>query len=79
MAVALSWMMAEPLNLVYIPLAALFAALLGRIIYMQVFHPLSSFHGPWYATSFSIVGAIISVQKREHLWYMHLVKKYGGR
>lgn len=66
------------LDMVYISLACLFLALLSRMFYMQMLHPLSKFPGPWYATSFSIVGAIISIKKREHLWLTHLVEKYGG-
>lgn len=66
------------LDMVYISLACLFLALLSRMFYMQMLHPLSKFPGPWYATSFSIVGAIISIKKREHLWLTHLVEKYGA-
>jgi len=74
-----TWTMAESLNAVYVSLAALFMALLGRIFYMQRLHPLSRFPGPWYATSFSIVGAIVSAKGREHVWYQYLVEKYGGK
>jgi hypothetical protein len=54
------------------------AALLSRIIYLQFFHPLSKFPGPWYATSFSVVGALISIKQKEPEFIMHLVKKYGS-
>ena len=58
---------------------AVITALLCRILYMQKFHPLSKFPGPWYATSFSIVGAIISVKQKEPEFFMYLVKKYGSK
>jgi hypothetical protein len=54
-------------------------SLLSRILYMQWFHPLSKFPGPWYATSFSIVGAIISVKQKEPEFFTYLVKKYGSK
>jgi hypothetical protein len=54
-------------------------SLLSRILYMQWLHPLSKFPGPWYATSFSIVGAIISVKQKELEFFAHLVKKYGSK
>ncbi|KAF2475031.1 cytochrome P450 [Lindgomyces ingoldianus] len=57
---------------------AIFAALFSRIFYNLYLHPLSRFPGPWYATSFSIVGAIISVKKKEPEFFMYLVKKYGS-
>jgi hypothetical protein len=59
-------------------LAIIVAALLSRIFYMQWLHPLSKFPGPWYATSFSIVGAIISVKQKEPEFLAYLVEKYGG-
>ncbi|KAL5448522.1 hypothetical protein PMIN07_009336 [Paraphaeosphaeria minitans] len=55
-----------------------FAALLLRIVYCQFFHPLSRFPGPWWATSFSLVGAIISVKYREPQFLTYLVAKYGS-
>ncbi|OAL53260.1 cytochrome P450 [Pyrenochaeta sp. DS3sAY3a] len=55
----------------------LLTAVAARVFYMQKLHPLSKFPGPWYATSFSIVGAIISVKQREPEWFMYLVRKYG--
>lgn len=58
--------------------ATLLSALLSRIIYYQFFHPLSKFPGPWYATSFSIVGAIISVKQKEPEFFMYLMRKYGS-
>ncbi|KAF2854574.1 cytochrome P450 monooxygenase-like protein [Plenodomus tracheiphilus IPT5] len=69
--------MGMPLNVIYTSFTALSLLFLYRIFYMQKLHPLSSFPGPWYAISFSIVGAIISIQKREHMWFMYLVRKYG--
>ncbi|KAL1595729.1 hypothetical protein SLS60_009418 [Paraconiothyrium brasiliense] len=58
-------------------LGSVFAAILLRIIYCQFYHPLSKFPGPWWATSFSIVGAIISVRYKEPRFLTYLVKKYG--
>jgi hypothetical protein len=55
-----------------------FAALLLRIVYCQFFHPLSKFPGPWWATSFSVVGAIISVKYKEPQFLTYLIKKYGS-
>jgi hypothetical protein len=60
-------------------LTILITAILSRILYMQKFHPLSKFPGPWYATSFSVIGAIISVKQREPEFLAYLVKKYGGK
>ncbi|KAF1845700.1 cytochrome P450 [Cucurbitaria berberidis CBS 394.84] len=59
-------------------LTATFTAIFWRILYMQKFHPLSRFPGPWYATSFSVVGAIISVKQKEPEFFMYLVKRYGS-
>jgi hypothetical protein len=59
-------------------LTIIVVALLSRILYMQTLHPLSKFPGPWYATSFSIVGAIISVKQKEPEFFAYLVKKYGS-
>lgn len=44
---------------------------------MQKLHPLAKFHGPWYATSFSFVGAMISIFRKEPEWIAHLEKVYG--
>ncbi|KAF2106197.1 cytochrome P450 [Lophiotrema nucula] len=52
-------------------------SLLGRILYLQFVHPLSKFPGPWYATSFSLVGALISIKKKEPEFFMYLVRMYG--
>lgn len=68
---------ASSAHLSLVLLGTIFAALLSRILYNQFLHPLSKFPGPWYATSFSIVGAIISVKKKEPEFFMHLVKRYG--
>ncbi|KAF5486925.1 Cytochrome P450 monooxygenase gsfF [Colletotrichum siamense] len=57
--------------------ASIFSALLLRIIYNLYFHPLSRFQGPWYAASFSISHAIISVLKKEPQWMLSLAKHYG--
>jgi hypothetical protein len=59
-------------------LATVLVVLSARIFYLQYLHPLAKFPGPWYATSFSIVGAIISVRKKEPEFFMYLVNKYGG-
>ncbi|KAH9862409.1 hypothetical protein J1614_011064 [Plenodomus biglobosus] len=59
-------------------LGTIFAALLSRIFYCQYLHPLSKFPGPWWATSFSLVGAIISVKRKEPQFFMYLIKKYGS-
>jgi hypothetical protein len=67
-----------PTNLGLAVLAAVVVVLSSRIFYLQCLHPLAKFPGPWYATSFSIVGAIISVRKKEPEFFMYLVKKYGG-
>ncbi|KAL0942682.1 cytochrome P450 monooxygenase [Colletotrichum truncatum] len=58
-------------------LLAVALALTSRIIYNLYFHPLSRYHGPWYAASFSIVNAIISVIQREPQWMLSLAKRYG--
>jgi hypothetical protein len=60
-------------------LVALCTAIIGRIFYMQRLHPLSKFPGPWYATSFSIVGAMISLKQREPEFFMYLLRKYGSK
>jgi hypothetical protein len=69
----------SPLTVSLALLAAIAAALLSRILYMQRFHPLSKFPGPWYATSFSLFGALVSVKHREPEFLMNLVRKYGSR
>jgi hypothetical protein len=69
---------ATPSNVGIALLITVFFALLSRIFYMQYLHPLAKFPGPWYATSFSIVGAIISIKKKEPEFFMYLVKKYGS-
>jgi hypothetical protein len=66
------------LRMVISVLLIIFTALLSRILYMQKLHPLAGFPGPWYATSFSVVGAVISVKQREPEFLMSLVKKYGS-
>jgi len=68
---------AKALNAGLVTFVILFTAILGRIFYMQKLHPLSKFPGPWYATSFSVVGAIISVLHREPQFFMYLVEEYG--
>ncbi|KAJ6193468.1 cytochrome P450 monooxygenase-like protein [Bipolaris maydis] len=74
---ALTEFAGKPLNLGLLSLGILFTGLLWRIFYMQKLHPLAKFHGPWYATSFSIVGAMISVLRKEPEWIAHLEKVYG--
>ena len=54
------------------------AALVTRILYMQTLHPLAKFPGPWYATSFSIFGALVSIKQKEPQFFTYLVKKYGS-
>jgi hypothetical protein len=54
-------------------------ALLTRILYCQFLHPLANFPGPWYATSFSLIGAIVSVRRKEPEFLMYLVRKYGSK
>lgn len=70
---------ASPANVGLAILGTVFAALLSRIFYCQYLHPLSKFPGPWYATSFSVTGAIISVKQKEPEFFMYLVKKYGSK
>lgn len=57
---------------------AIASALILRVIYNLYFHPLAGFPGPWYAASFSLSVAIISLLRREPEWIMGLVKKYGS-
>jgi hypothetical protein len=59
-------------------LAIIVSALLSRVLYMQKFHPLSNFPGPWYASSFSLFGALVSVRHKEPEFFMYLVRKYGS-
>ncbi|KAF2822598.1 cytochrome P450 [Ophiobolus disseminans] len=59
-------------------LLVIVAAILSRVLYMHKFHCLSSFPGPWYATSFSIVSAIISIKEKEPEWLLYLVRMYGS-
>lgn len=54
-------------------------ALSYRIIYTQLLHPLSSFPGPWYLTSFSLSLALVSLTKREPEYLMYLTRRYGSR
>jgi hypothetical protein len=56
-----------------------FSAVCFRIFRNLYFHPLSKFPGPWYAASFSLSAAIISVYKKEPAWLQGLVKKYGSK
>ncbi|KAL1617041.1 hypothetical protein SLS54_008036 [Diplodia seriata] len=53
-------------------------AMVSRIFYNLYVHPLAKFHGPWYAASFSLCGAIISVLRVEPQWLMSLTKRYGS-
>ncbi|CAG8971984.1 hypothetical protein HYALB_00003322, partial [Hymenoscyphus albidus] len=62
-----------------VPLLVLIAsALFVRVFYNLYLHPLSKFHGPWYAATTSLVCAFISVAKREDEWLQSLVRKYGS-
>ena len=53
------------------------AALAFRIVHTQFFHPLSAFPGPWYASSFSLTMALVSLTKREPEYLMYLIHRYG--
>ncbi|PYH81911.1 cytochrome P450 [Aspergillus uvarum CBS 121591] len=53
------------------------ATLLMRAIYNLYLHPLAKFPGPWYACSFSVVLATISVLRMEPQFLSYLVKIYG--
>ena len=53
-------------------------ALAYRVIHTQFFHPLCSFPGPWYLTSFSISMALVSLTKREPEYLMYLIRRYGS-
>jgi hypothetical protein len=70
---------ASPASLSLAILGTVFAALLSRIFYTQYLHPLSKFPGPWWVTSFSVVGAIISVKQKEPDFFMYLVRRYGSK
>lgn len=65
-------------NIAIAVLTTIFATLFSRIVYNLFFHPLSKFPGPWYAASFSVVDALVSVQKKEPQWLMSLVRKHGS-
>ncbi|KAI8245135.1 hypothetical protein K4K55_002951 [Colletotrichum sp. SAR 10_96] len=66
-----------PGSILEIGLLAISAALILRVVYNLYFHPLSKYHGPWYAASFSLVHALISVMKYEPEWMLWLSKQYG--
>lgn len=66
----------SPKLLLFLP-AVILAGLLARIVYNLYFHPLAKYHGPWYARSFSLFDALISVRKVENHWLMDLTRKYG--
>jgi hypothetical protein len=72
-------LVAKALNASIATLVILLTATLGRIFYMQKLHPLSKFPGPWYASSFSVFGAIVSVLHKEPQFFMYLVEKYGSK
>lgn len=69
----------QPLNIGLTLFGIIFGAILWRIFYMQTLHPLAKFRGPWYASSFSIVSAMISALRKEPQWISHLEKKYGSK
>lgn len=56
---------------------AITSAVFLRILYNLYLHPLAKFHGPWYAASFSLIPAIISVLRIEPQWLLSLTKRYG--
>ncbi|KAH8819387.1 cytochrome P450 monooxygenase [Xylogone sp. PMI_703] len=62
---------------VVLVVVAIASTLFFRIFYNLYLHPLSKFPGPWYAASFSLTGALISVSQTEPQWLQGLVKKYG--
>ncbi|ORY12071.1 cytochrome P450 [Clohesyomyces aquaticus] len=68
---------ASPLGVAGAIFGTILIAILSRVFYNLYLHPLSKFPGPWYACSFSVIGAIISVKKREPDFFQYLVKKYG--
>ncbi|KAK1622509.1 cytochrome P450 monooxygenase-like protein [Colletotrichum phormii] len=47
------------------------------IFYNLYLHSLSKYHGPWYAASFSLCSAVISVVGLEPHWMLYLAKRYG--
>lgn len=65
-------------ELALIAVFAVFSALALRIVYNLYLHPLSGFHGPWYAASFSLCSALVSVLRFEHEWLLTLAKRYGS-
>lgn len=69
----------SPSSIVGVGVFALCSALISRIAYNLYFHPLSRYHGPWYAASFSIVHAFISVLRLEPQWMLSLSKCYGSK
>src|ERR1700760_26920 len=58
-------------------LAAPVILLFARIIYNLFLHPLAKYRGPWYTSSFSLIGALISVRQIENHWLLGLTRKYG--
>ena len=66
----------SPYFLLVVP-AVVLVALFARIIYNLYFHPLANYRGPWYACSFSLFDALVSVRKVENHWLMSLTEKYG--
>ncbi|KAH7066126.1 cytochrome P450 monooxygenase-like protein [Paraphoma chrysanthemicola] len=68
---------AEVFSMIQTFLAIVTIATISRIIYMQKFHPLAKFPGPWYAGSFSLFGAIVSIIKMEPRFFKYLVNTYG--
>lgn len=58
---------------------AITSAVFLRILYNLYLHPLAKFHGPWYAASFSLIPAIISVLRIEPQWLLSLTKRYGSQ
>lgn len=57
--------------------AVLITAISWRILHNVYLHPLSRFPGPWYTSSFSLIGALISIKRQEPQFLMYLVERYG--
>jgi hypothetical protein len=66
-------------NILAASLITVLTGIVSRIFYMQFLHPLSKYPGPWYATSFSLFGAMLSVLGKEHEFLLYLSKKYKGK
>lgn len=67
-----------PSTLAAFPVIAVFVALVLRVFYNLYLHPLAKYHGPWYAASFSLCSALISILRVEPQWMYYLTKRYGS-